>query len=408
MRLNTAAACNGVPVAPMSPCLLNSKRPVPGIPEGSVFAGDDAPPSDKRANETKRLRRHSSIDQAGMDDIARFKLLSAWVIWLMALLGGIAPLLIGLRTHGGPTTSALNMFAAGVFLSGSCMHLLPDAQENDALARWTGCQAADDVDGPKCFQWANFFYGCGFLLVLFMEVLAHGLQRRYGQDTGCLDERTPLVVNSIKSSHDGHLHTDDRAALEESGQAHQTGHSRAQVQPEYGGIATAKPQEVCVDMEVTHAHIHGIMDAKPLLAFAVFIALSFHSLMEGIGIGASGHQAWDILVAVLAHKSLAAFALALELLHHGVPRQRFLLSIGIFSIMTPVGILLGWLMAGFSQAAGDSAASGICTAMAGGTFLFVAVMEIIPEELQNRKHLVVKCGALATGFVAMDMLSMWT
>lgn len=341
-----------------------------------------------------------------MDDIARFKLLSAWVIWLMALLGGMTPLLIGLRTHGGPTTSALNMFAAGVFLSGSCMHLLPDAQENDALARWTGCQAADD--GPKCFQWANFFYGCGFLLVLLMEVLAHGLQRRYGQDTGRLDEHTPLVVNSTKSPH-GHYHQDDLAVLEENGQAHQTEHSHAQVLPEYGAIATAKPQEeACVDMEVTHAHIHGIMDAKPLLAFAVFIALSFHSLMEGIGIGASGHQAWDILVAILAHKSLAAFALALELLHHGVPRQRFLLSIGIFSIMTPVGILLGWFMAGFSQAAGDSATSGICTAMAGGTFLFVAVMEIISEELQNRKHLVAKCCALAMGFVTMDVLSVWT
>lgn len=344
-----------------------------------------------------------------MDDTARFKLLSAWVIWLMALLGGITPLLIGLRTHGGPTTSALNMFAAGVFLSGSCMHLLPDAQENDALARWTGCQVADEDDGPKCFQWSNFFYGCGFLLVLLMEVLAHSLQRHYGQDKGCLHERTPLVVNSTKNPHSHHHHQDEIAVLEESGQAHHYDHSHAQVLPGYGAVSTKKShEEACVDMEVTHAHIHGIMDAKPLLAFAVFIALSFHSLMEGIGIGASGRQAWDILVAILAHKSLAAFALALELLHHGVPRQRFLLSIGIFSIMTPLGIQLGWLMTGFSQASGDSAASGICTALAGGTFLFVAVMEIIPEELQNRKHLVAKCCALASGFVVMDVLSMWT
>ncbi|OWZ05507.1 Zinc (Zn2)-Iron (Fe2) Permease, partial [Phytophthora megakarya] len=157
--------------------------------------------------------------------------------------------------------------------------------------------------------------------------------------------------------------------------------------------------------EEPHSHIHGIVKGNPILALVVFIALSFHSVMEGMGMGASSTAAWDILVAILAHKSLAAFALALEFLHHNVSRKQLLSSIAVFSLMTPMGILFGRLLVDSNHA---TPAGGVCAAFAGGTFLFVAIMEIIPQELQDPRYQVEKLSALFAGYGAMGVLSLWT
>ncbi|TMW57356.1 hypothetical protein Poli38472_003281 [Pythium oligandrum] len=358
-----------------------------------------------------------------MDAVSTFKLVSAGVICVLAVAGGVAPLV--LKDRVSPTvTSVLNMFAGGIFFAGSCLHLLPDAQANQALAD-AGC-----LPSGKCLQLAYVFYALGFLMVMMLEVFAHSVQRSYG--VGVLgdeaEEHLPLVLNGTKDrpvaqvqpsevfsheedghhmKHGRHHHTHvDHKTLYGSAESHGHNDSRyglGSARDLLNGLSASGEQ--CVDMEVTHAHIHGIMDVNPAMAFIVFVALSFHSVMEGMGIGASSGAAWDIFVAILAHKSLAAFALALELLHHQVPRERFFATIGIFSLMSPLGIFLGSLMADTNK---ETIASGICSAMAGGTFLFVAVMETIPQELQNQKCLLGKCAALLAGFSAMGVLSIWT
>ncbi|GAB9477509.1 hypothetical protein Gpo141_00014594 [Globisporangium polare] len=327
------------------------------------------------------------------------------------------------------------MFAGGIFLSGACLHLLPDAQANEALAKWL----CDSPDGADCFQWANFFFCAGFLLVLLVEVSAHALQRKMDSahdhhDRQEIQELAPLLNQqqqqlNIRDRHRRHescssQETDASSSPHAKDDRSERGHSHydaetgshndwrcdEQSTPQYGSTSTtSRLGKQPVDLEaLQHSHAtHNRMDAKPLLACVIFLALSFHSVTEGMGLGASDHAAWDILVAVLAHKSLAAFALTQELLQHRVPQRRMLTSIGVFSVMTPVGILLGWLLVKDSTTT-ESMASGVCSALAGGTFLFVAVMEVIPQELQNQQHLVAKCSALLAGFGAMGVLSIWT
>lgn len=365
-----------------------------------------------------------------MDHVDTFKLVAGGVIWLQAVVGGFAPLV--LKDHVSPVvTSTLNMFAGGIFLAGSCLHLLPDAQENKALEA-AGCMA----DG-RCFKLANFFYGVGFLTVMMLEVFAHAMQGQYGGKPMATGERAPLLtkdrstqeqprlengITDVKATsgangkpaddheHNGHHHN-GKHVYESDRHSHGPGPGPGHTDLHFGltngrdsvnGLAA--DSEVCIGMEVTHAHISGIMDANPILAFVVFAALSFHSVMEGMGVGAANGAAWDILIAILAHKSLAAFALALELMHHKVPRERLIATIAIFSVMSPLGIFLGWL---FVDATRETAASGICSAMAGGTFLFVAVMETIPQELRSHDALFAKCSALVLGFVSMGVLSIW-
>uniref|UniRef100_M4BMB1 Uncharacterized protein n=1 Tax=Hyaloperonospora arabidopsidis (strain Emoy2) TaxID=559515 RepID=M4BMB1_HYAAE len=349
-----------------------------------------------------------------MEPLDEFKLLAALGIWILALVGGTAPLLSRHRVSK-RASCVLNMVAAGIFLASSCLHLLPDAQNNAALMEW-GCEHTAQVflavrtryDGDKtrCFKWANFFYGCGFLLVLLIEVLAHTLQRHYSrkgytrQEEGTTGELL-LLAGDAAATTTGRQYFNGTGGpvLLETGGAYGT-QGRDEKQHVSGQGDTDDDSN-----EEPHAHIHGIVRGNFILALVVFIALSFHSVMEGMGMGASSTPAWDILIAILAHKSLAAFALALELLHHDVPRMQLLSSIAVFSLMTPMGILFGRLLVDTTQA---TPAGGVCAALAGGTFLFVAIMEIIPRELQDPRYQLEKCSALLAGYGVMGVLSLWT
>ncbi|KAI9905216.1 hypothetical protein PsorP6_013734 [Peronosclerospora sorghi] len=347
-----------------------------------------------------------------MKAVDEFKLFAALFIWALALVGGFAPLLSSQR-FSKRGSSVLNMVAAGIFLASSCMHLLPDAQKNIALKEW-GCDHTAEVflavktsyngDSKRCFKWANFFYGCGFLVVLLVEVLAHSLQRHYskvhGHPNGTELERDALIAIEISRAAEM-----DNLAMTPC-HAHENSHDLQEIR-HYGtqGEAVGRSFHIKNEKEEPHSHIHGIVKANSFLAFVVFIALSFHSVMEGMGIGASSTPAWDILIAILAHKSLATFALALEFVHHNVPRKQLLSSIALFSLMTPMGIVLARLLVDSNHA---TPAGGICAAFAGGTFLFVAIMEIIPQELQDPRYQIEKCCALLAGYGLMGVLSLWT
>merc|ERR1712224_610351 len=120
--------------------------------------------------------------------------------------------------------------------------------------------------------------------------------------------------------------------------------------------------------------------------------------MEGVAIGSQPVAAWAIFLAVIAHKGLASFALGLELQksRHVSPIKLFY-SICLFALMTPVGIFIGWISTAEEEGQ-ESVSSGICTALSAGTFLFVAVMEIIPQELDSSENACLKTFALLSGF----------
>ncbi|KDO33963.1 hypothetical protein SPRG_01241 [Saprolegnia parasitica CBS 223.65] len=284
-----------------------------------------------------------------------FKLASSAIIFSLALGGGLFPLYC-VRPDS-VVHSVLNMAAGGIFLAGSFVHLLPDALENAPLAA-LGCPSTATV----CFPFACFFYGLGFALILLVEGVAHAAKDRFlPHSPASASELLPLHVKT-------HTEHDD---------------------------------------DVTHAHSHNILDTPDTTAasLAIFVALSFHSLMEGIGIGAAPESAWNLLLAIVAHKSLAAMALTLELQHHNVSRAKIVLSLAVFGAMSPVGIGLGYVLAGANPA--ESLASGICTALAGGTFLYVGAMEVLPQELRNKEHLGLKLTAFLIAFGLFAALALW-
>ena len=122
-----------------------------------------------------------------------------------------------------------------------------------------------------------------------------------------------------------------------------------------------------------------------------------HSVLAGLPLGAqgAGAGAYGLYVAIMAHKSLAAFALGSNFATAGDVFSPCAVKVYLFcfSCMTPAGIAAGWLIAdltavpsGGNAAEGsgsgggtdpdvgeDSAAVGVLSAIASGTFLYVSI-----------------------------------
>jgi len=157
-----------------------------------------------------------------------------------------------------------------------------------------------------------------------------------------------------------------------------------------------------------HLHHHGGVGA-PVVSFItavlMAVALCFHSLLEGAAMGAQPTIAnsLHIFIAIVSHKGLAAYALGSSIAESNVEFSRFLSVALPFTFASPVGIFIGYIISDVAQGVGAAAIS----ALASGTFLYVAFMEVIPRELHSPERMLEKLGALLLGFGLMSLLAIW-
>ena len=74
----------------------------------------------------------------------------------------------------------------------------------------------------------------------------------------------------------------------------------------------------------------------------------FVKVFEGIAIGLQDNsgQFASIVIAVIVHKVVMAFSLGLNIAQSDLNKRNFLLSTVIFSLASPVGVIIGILMMG--------------------------------------------------------------
>lgn len=142
------------------------------------------------------------------------------------------------------------------------------------------------------------------------------------------------------------------------------------------------------------------MLAGPLL----MVALSLHSLLEGLSLGAAKQsEVFHIFAAILAHKGVAAFTLGVTWLPSLRSNWQYFSLLSWFAAVTPAGVLIGTGVEG-------SQAGSVMTALSAGTFLYVALVETLPG---GKAHILAgKSGALqaifcSVGFGLMALLGLW-
>uniref|UniRef100_A0A7S0AEQ8 Uncharacterized protein n=1 Tax=Pyrodinium bahamense TaxID=73915 RepID=A0A7S0AEQ8_9DINO len=177
------------------------------------------------------------------------------------------------------------------------------------------------------------------------------------------------------------------------------------------GLSHQRPSTQSCNAVVARCHVRAvgegpITEAK---AFLLFFALCFHSVMEGLGMGSAqgGGLLLPVVLAILAHKGLAAFALGCSLTQSDLPAWKYWTFVSVFASGTPIGCFIGMLSTRVGTAATQGTVSGVCIALSSGTFLQVSSMEMLPRALAEERHtLLASCG-LAAGFLAMSALAVW-
>ena len=141
-----------------------------------------------------------------------------------------------------------------------------------------------------------------------------------------------------------------------------------------------------------------------VVGISAFIGLSIHSLMAGFALGASfvaPRLALVIFLAIVSHKSVAAFSLATVFRLSNIPLRRALAMLAVFALCTPAGALLSLpLISTLSEIH-----ITIPTALAAGSFIYVATMDLLPEAFHDTRKRLGPFVALSIGILVMLLIT---
>ena len=151
-------------------------------------------------------------------------------------------------------------------------------------------------------------------------------------------------------------------------------------------------------------------DGDTMVPYVLALVLSVHSFIAGMALGAESQVATSaaLFIAVIAHKGVAAFALGVSLHRGAVRRSRSIGIVTLFSVMTPLGILGGTILGALLSDDAEQWFEGTFDALAAGTFLYVAVVDIINQEFSVRRDVWQKFTMVLVGLAIMALLAVWT
>ncbi|MBI0584252.1 MAG: ZIP family metal transporter [Methanomassiliicoccus sp.] len=163
-------------------------------------------------------------------------------------------------------------------------------------------------------------------------------------------------------------------------------------------IIQHRHQDECDDHTVEHSH--------SLTSTTAFIGLSVHSVMDGFALGVAvvlGEEIGTVVfLAILAHKAIDVFSLSTTFRLADIDKRRGLKYMLLFSLITPIAAafafpFIDWL---------EGIELGIPLALAGGTFMYVGIYDLLPEAF-HEEHTQYKAFALVVlGIATMYGLSL--
>lgn len=302
-----------------------------------------------------------------MDYLLQVKIGALIGLLLLTLLFGFIPARVrwfrdtGTETHRA-VLSLISCFAGGVFLAACLLDIIPDYLSD----------ISTELDARKVetsFPLPEFIIAVGFFTVLMLEKIVLNCREMRGAH----EEREPLIQDS------------------RNGHAHGHGHGAARTP----------------DLESSGHHVHVDFQAhSPFRSFMLFLSLSLHSVFEGLAIGLQNvdSKVLEICIAILVHKSIIVFSLSIKLVQSAVRPLWVAAYIGVFAMMSPLGIAIGISVIEAQLAAGNLI-QAILEGLAAGTFVYITFLEILPHELNSPGRQLLKVLFILLGFSIMAALT---
>ncbi|XP_045889457.1 zinc transporter ZIP1 [Micropterus dolomieu] len=297
-----------------------------------------------------------------MDYLLQVKIGALIGLLLLTLLFGFIPAKVrwfrdtnGTETHR-TVLSLISCFAGGVFLAACLLDIIPDYL-SDITAELNSRKVETSFPLPE------FIMAAGFFTVLILERIVLNC-REMGV---AQEERAPLMPDN----RNGHGH----------------------------GISP--------DLESSGHHVHVDFQAhSPFRSFMLFLSLSLHSVFEGLAIGLQNtdSKVLEICIAILVHKSIIVFSLSVKLVQSAVRPLWVAAYIGVFAMMSPIGIAIGISVLEAQLAAG-ALIQAVLEGLAAGTFVYITFLEILPHELNSPGKQLLKVLFILLGFSIMAALT---
>lgn len=161
----------------------------------------------------------------------------------------------------------------------------------------------------------------------------------------------------------------------------------------------------------SHGHQHGhfspaeLAGAGPLRLASLVLALSAHSVFEGLALGLQedGAKLGSLFLGVAIHESLAAVALGVSVAKASLG-MKDAAKLGVtVSLMIPLGMVMGMGIESTQTLAG-AVVSVVLQGLAAGTFLFVTFFEILSRELDDKRDRLLKVLFLILGYATLAVL----
>ena len=170
--------------------------------------------------------------------------------------------------------------------------------------------------------------------------------------------------------------------------------------------------------ETAHEMVHAPSDERfaelreprgGLAAYAVLTALSVHSFVAGLALGAEPEFAGALVIflALMAHKSMEGFALGVSLVRNQLARRRAWGLLAVFSVATPLGILAGTGLGETLEGPTQLGFEATFLALAAGTFAYVATLDIMRDEFLEPGGRWSKWLLVSGGIGLMGLLAIW-
>ena len=221
------------------------------------------------------------------------------------------------------------------------------------------------------FPLPEFIIAMGFFLVLILEQIVLAFK---DQSPFISEERRALLVDSSVQSNDRNVrrHSHHRHGTDSEGSE--------------GG----------------HFHL-DFNSHSALRAFILVFSLSLHSVFEGLAVGlmVDSKQVLEICLALMIHKSIISFSLALKLVQGRLRRIVVIGCLLVFAIMSPLGIGVCIALTETKASPQHQLARSALEGLATGTFIYITFMEILPHELNSVKNRLPKVAMLLLGFAVV-------
>ncbi len=141
----------------------------------------------------------------------------------------------------------------------------------------------------------------------------------------------------------------------------------------------------------------------------LFLVLAIHSIIAGMSLGLESTliSGLVIFIAIIAHKGSASFALGVNLVSSKANKSLIIKTIVFFSIMTPIGIIIGSVLDSIESSRISIWFEAIFDSLAAGTFIYIAILEIIDDVFANGKFRYQKFAFLLFGFLLMAFIAVY-